>query len=108
MLDNQIGFSTVRVELIPDSINRPIVEEPWSAKRSCTERVAGTSGDATRFADGADLGVRSILTPLLLVVLIPLAILIWLVRIWVGRRRRERGLNALGVDTLRRAVAFSP
>ena len=88
LLDNQIGFSTVRVELIPDSINRPIVEEPWSAngpvRNALRALVATLQGLLT-----ALIWAFLYLTPLLLVVLIPLAILIWLVRIWVGRRRKN-------------------
>ena len=88
LLDNQIGFSTVRVELIPDSINRPIVEEPWSAngpvRNALRALVATLQGLLT-----ALIWAFLYLTPLLLVVLIPLAILIWLIRIWVGRRRKN-------------------
>ena len=88
LLDNQIGFSTVRVELIPDSINRPIVEEPWSAngpvRNALRALVATLQGLLT-----ALIWAFLYLTPLLLVVLIPLAILIWLVRIWVRRRRKN-------------------
>ena len=88
LLDNQIGFSTVRVELIPDSINRPIVEEPWSAngpvRNALRALVSTLQGLLT-----ALIWAFLYLTPLLLVVLIPLTILIWLVRIWVGRRRKN-------------------
>ena len=88
LLDNQIGFSTVRVELIPDSINRPIVEEPWSgsgpARNALRALVATLQGLMT-----ALIWASLYLVPLLLVVLIPLAVLIWLVRIWVGRRRKN-------------------
>ena len=90
LLDNQIGFSTVRVELLPDSINRPIVEEPWSAngpvRNALRALVATLQGLLT-----ALIWAFLYLTPLLLVVLIPLAILIWLVRIWMGRRRKNGG-----------------
>ena len=89
LLDNQIGFSTVRVELIPDSISRPIVEEPWSASgpvRSALRALVATlQGLLT-----ALIWAVIYLTPLLLVVLVPLAILIWLVRFWVVRRRKNR------------------
>ena len=88
LMDNQIGFSTVRVELLPDSINRPIVEEPWSAngpvRNALRALVSTLQGLLT-----ALIWAFLYLTPLLLVVLIPLAILIWLVRIWVGRRRKN-------------------
>ena len=89
LLDNQIGFSTLWIELIPDSINRPIVEEPWSASgpvRSALRALVATlQGLLT-----ALIWAVIYLTPLLLVVLVPLAILIWLVRFWVVRRRRNK------------------
>ena len=88
LLDNQIGFSTIRVELISDSINRPIVEEPWSAsgpvRNALRALVSTLQGLLT-----ALIWALLYLTPLLLVVLIPLAILIWLVRFWVSRRRKN-------------------
>ena len=89
LLDNQIGFSTVWVELIPDSMNRPIVEDPWSAsgpvRNALRALVATLQGLLT-----ALIWAVIYLTPLLLVVLVPLAILIWLVRFWVVRRRRNK------------------
>ncbi|MDE0080207.1 MAG: DUF4349 domain-containing protein [Caldilineaceae bacterium] len=88
LLDNQIGFSTIWVELIPDSVFRPIVEEPWSAsgpvRNALRALVATLQGLLT-----ALIWAVLYLTPLLLVFLIPLAVLIWLVRLWVGRRRRR-------------------
>ena len=89
LLDNQIGFSTVWVELIPDSINRPIVEDPWSAsgpmRNALRALVSTLQGLLT-----ALIWAVIYLTPLLLVVLVPLAILIWLVRFWIVRRRRNQ------------------
>ena len=88
LLDNQIDFSTIWVELIPDSVFRPIVEEPWSAsgpvRNALRALVATLQGLLT-----ALIWAVLYLTPLLLVFLIPLAVLIWLVRLWVGRRRRR-------------------
>lgn len=86
LLDNQIDFSTIWVELTPDSVFRPIVEEPWSAsgpvRNALRALVATLQGLLT-----ALIWAVLYLTPLLLVFLIPLAVLIWLVRLWVGRRR---------------------
>lgn len=88
LLDNQIDFSTIWVELIPDSVFRPIVEEPWSAsgpiRNALRALVATLQGLLT-----ALIWAVLYLTPVLLVFLIPLAVLIWLVRLWVGRRRRR-------------------
>ncbi|MDE0463386.1 MAG: DUF4349 domain-containing protein [Caldilineaceae bacterium] len=88
LLDNQIDFSTIWVELIPDSVFRPIVEEPWSA--------SGPVRNALRALVATLQGLLTVLiwavlylTPLLLVFLVPLAVLIWLARLWMGRRRRR-------------------
>lgn len=86
LLDNQIDFSTIWVELIPDSVFRPIVEEPWSAsgpvRNALRALVATLQGLLT-----ALIWALFYLTPLLLVVLIPLTVLIWLVRSWLRRRQ---------------------
>ena len=88
LLDNRIEFSTVRVELIPDSVYRPIVEEPWSAsgpvRNALQALVATLQGLLT-----ALIWALLYLVPLLLVFLIPLAALIWLVRLWIRRRRKD-------------------
>ena len=88
LLDNRIEFSTVRVELIPDSVYRPIVEEPWSAsgpvRNALRALVATLQGLLT-----ALIWALLYLAPLLLVFLIPLAALIWLVRLWIRRRRKD-------------------
>ena len=88
LLDNQIGFSTIWIELIPDSINRPIVEEPWSAngpaRNALRALVQTLQGLMT-----ALIWALLYLAPLLLVFLIPLGVLIWLARYWLGRRRKN-------------------
>ena len=88
LLDNQISFSTVWIEVIPDSVNRPIVEEPW--------RASGPARNALRALVQTLQGLMTALiwallylAPVLLVLLIPLVVLIWLIRILVRRRRRE-------------------
>ena len=88
LLDNQIGFSTIWIELIPDSVNRPIVEEPWSAngpaRNALRALVQTLQGLMT-----ALIWALLYLAPLLLVFLIPLGVLIWLARYWLGRRRKN-------------------
>ncbi len=88
LLDNQISFSTIWIELIPDSINRPIVEEPWSAngpaRNALRALVQTLQGLMT-----ALIWALLYLAPLLLVFLIPLGVLIWLARYWLGRRRKN-------------------
>ena len=87
VLENQIGFSTIRIELIPDSFSLPIVEEPW--------RASGPARDALRALVQTLQGLMTgliwavvYLAPLLLVLLIPLAALFWLIRYLTARRRR--------------------
>ena len=87
LLDNQIGFSTIWIEVIPDSVNRPIVEEAWSA--------SGPARNALRALVQTLQGLMTALiwavlylAPLLLVLLIPLAVLIWLARYLMKRRRK--------------------
>ena len=88
LLDNQIGFSTIWIELIPDSINRPIVEEAWSANGPARNALR-TLVQTLQGLMTALIWALLYLVPLLLVFLIPLAILIWLVRYWMGRRRKK-------------------
>ena len=90
LLDNQIGFSTIWVELIPDSINRPIIGRPWNA--------AGPTRNALRalvltvqWLLTALIWVLLYVTPLLLLFLIPLAVAVWLVRLWLRHRRAKEG-----------------
>ena len=88
LLDNQIDFSTIWVELIPDSVFRPIVEEPWSASgpvRNALRALVSTLQSLLT----ALIWALLYLTPLLLVILIPLAVLIGLVRLWIRRRRKD-------------------
>ena len=87
VLDNQISLSTIWVELIPDSISLPIIEEPW--------RASGPARDALRALVQTLQGLTTgliwavvYLAPLLLVLLIPLAALFWLIRYLNVRRRR--------------------
>ena len=108
LLDNQTGFSTIWIELIPDSVNRPIVEEPWSAngpaRNALRALVQTLQGLMT-----ALIWVLLYLAPLLLVFLIPLAILIWLARYWMGRRRKSAGVAGIrnDRDDARRLQPFS-
>lgn len=85
LLDNQIGFSTIQVDLIPDAINRPIVEERWNVtgpvRNALRALVNSLQGLAT-----ALIWVLLYLTPLLLLFLLPLVVVAWLVRLWLRRR----------------------
>ena len=90
LLDNQIGFSTIWIELIPDSINRPIVEQPWSASGPARNALRALVATLQALLT-ALIWALLYLAPLLFVFLIPLALLIWLARYWMGRRAENRG-----------------
>ena len=90
LLDNQISLSTIWIEVIPDSVNRPIVEETW--------RASGPARNALRALVQTLQGLMTALiwavlylAPVLLVLLIPVAALIWMIRYLLGRRRRVDG-----------------
>lgn len=90
LLDNQISLSTVWIEVIPDSVNRPIVEETW--------RASGPARNALRALVQTLQGLMTALiwavlylAPVLLVLLIPVVALIWMIRYLLGRRRRVDG-----------------
>jgi len=74
LLDNQISLSTIWIEVIPDSVNRPIVEETW--------RASGPARNALRALVQTLQGLMTALiwavlylAPVLLVLLIPVAAL---------------------------------
>lgn len=88
LLDNQIDFSTIWVELVPDSLFRPIVAEPWSASGPARNALRALVATLQRLLT-ALIWALLYLTPLLLVILVPLAVLIWLARLWTRRRRKD-------------------
>lgn len=88
LLDNQIDFSTIWVELVPDSVFRPIVEEPWSASEPVRNALRALVSTLQSLLT-ALIWALIYLTPLLLVILVPPAVLIWLVRLWIRRRRKD-------------------
>lgn len=89
MYDNLIALATIEVELYPDVANLPLVEEGWRA--SAIARSAQRALVEAMQALGTVLiwGVMFFL-PLALMVLVPLFILGWLLRLWLRRSSRNR------------------
>lgn len=87
-LDNLSALATVRIQLTPDALLKPVVVAGW--------RPQGTARDAVRsllrvlqfLADAAIVFVLLIL-PVLIVIAIPIVLLIWLIRALVRRRKRR-------------------
>jgi hypothetical protein len=89
MWDNLISLSTINLSLIPDSANLPVVEEGW--------RPAVVAREAGRALVSAVQGLGNVVIwfgifvlPLLLVALIPLAILVWLLRLGLRRLSKPK------------------
>ena len=88
LLDNQISLSTIWIEVIPDSINRPIVGEPWRASEPARNALRALVQTLQGLMT-ASIWALLYLVPVLLVLLLPLAVLIWLIRNLYRRRRRR-------------------
>ena len=88
MMDNLIALSTIDVTLTPDAANRPVVEDQWRpvvALRDASRALVS----ALQFLGDLVIWVVVFVLPILLLFLIPLAILIWVIRAIVHRRRRN-------------------
>lgn len=90
LLDNQVRLSTLEISLIPDTVNLPLVEEGW--------RPAGEAREALRTLVTATQGFADLLIwaalfvlPMVLLMLIPLAIVGYILRLifrWVSRKAK--------------------
>jgi hypothetical protein len=86
MLDNLTSLATIEVELIPDALNRPVVQESWRpavAVRAALRALVST----LQFLGEVAIWMVIYVLPLLLLVLIPTSILFWALRRWTRGRR---------------------
>lgn len=93
MMDNLISLSTIEVTLTPDAANRPVVEDQWRPIVALRD-ASRTLVSALQFLGDALIWIVVFVLPILLLFLIPLALLIWLIRALVRRRRRNRAKAA--------------
>jgi len=93
MMDNLISLSTIEVTLTPDAANRPVVEDEWRPVVALRD-ASRTLVSALQFLGDALIWIVVFVLPILLLFLIPLALLIWLIRALVRRRRRNRAKAA--------------
>lgn len=86
-LANQVGFSTISVDLVPDEVTAPVVDEGWqplvtikNAFRALIDIMQGL----------IDLLINLVIVvlPVLLLVVLPILLVIWLIRRW--RRGRKQ------------------
>ncbi len=87
LLDNLIGLATVDVNLVPDALNRPIVEEGWQPTGVARSALRGLVS-ALQWLGSAAIWLLIFFLPLALVAAIPVVALIWVLR-WLIRRSRR-------------------
>jgi hypothetical protein len=100
VLDNMIALSTIDVNLTPDAMTRPVVEEGWRplvVTRDATRSLVFTLQGLATLA----IWVVVYLLPILLILLIPLVILIWLARRFLASRRQAKAAAAASDDLTR-------
>ena len=89
LMDNLISLSTIEATLTPDAANRPVVEEKWRPVVALRD-ASRTLVSALQFLGDALIWLVVFALPILLIFLIPFALLIWVIRALVRRRRRNR------------------
>lgn len=87
-LQNQVGFSTITVNLVPDQITAPVVEDTWqplvTVKEAFRSLVTILQG-----LFGLLVNVVIVVLPVLLLLVLPLLLVIWLIRRLLQRRKRS-------------------
>ncbi len=87
LLDNLIGLATVEVSLMPDALNRPIVEEGWQPTGVARSALRGLVS-ALQWLGSVAIWLLIFFLPLALIAAIPVVALIWALR-WLIRRTRR-------------------
>jgi len=84
MLDNLIGLATVQIDLTPDALTQPIVDEGWQPTGVARSALRGLV-TMLQWIGNAGIWLVVFFLPLALLALIPVGILAWFVR-WLKRR----------------------
>ena len=87
LLDNLIGLATVEVSLMPDALNRPIMEAGWQPTGVARSALRGLVS-ALQWLGSAAIWLLIFFLPLLLIAAIPVVALIWVLR-WLIRWTRQ-------------------
>lgn len=97
-LQNQVGFSTISVDLTPDQINAPVVDEGW--RPLVTVRNAFRSL-LTILQGLLDLIITLVIVvlPVLLLLALPVALVLYLLRRWSRRRKPAHSENKPSSDS---------
>ncbi len=86
-LERMTALATIQVELIPDALQKPVVEEPWNPQVTLKEAL-GALVTAGRFLVDALIWFVVVVLPILIVIALPIVALVLIIRA-LGRRRRK-------------------
>jgi len=85
-LQNQVGFSTISVDLVPDEVTAPVIDEGWqplvTVKNAFRSLVSILQGLVVVL-----INLVIVVLPVLLLVALPIVLLVLLVRWWMRRRK---------------------
>ncbi|NIA24231.1 MAG: DUF4349 domain-containing protein [Gammaproteobacteria bacterium] len=86
LLDSQVSLATVDVTLTPSEAVAPLAREGWSAGSILRQAIRGLIV-ALQWIASAAIWLVAFFLPVLIVILVPIALVFWLV-MWIVRRRR--------------------
>ncbi len=85
-LQNQVGFSTISVDLVPDQVTAPVIEEGWQPLVTVKNAFRSLVGILQGLVELL-INLVIVVLPVLLLVALPIVLLIVFVR-WLMRRRK--------------------
>ena len=92
-LQNQVGFSTISVDLVPDQVTAPVIDTGWqplvTVKDAFRSLVSILQGLVTLL-----INLVIVVLPVVLLVALPIVLLVMLVR-WLRRRRQPQPGGAI-------------
>lgn len=87
-LERMTALATINIELIPDELQKPVVEEPWNPQVTLKEALRALVSTG-RFLVDALIWFMVVVLPILIVIALPVMALVLIIRA-VGRRRRRK------------------
>ncbi len=87
MLTDQVAMSTIYLQLSPTASTGPVTDPGWDPGGTTRSALAATVRALTSLADAA-IRIGLTILPITLVLLAPVALLVWLLRRWWKRRPR--------------------
>lgn len=87
-LANQVGFSTISVDLVPDQVAASVVDEGWQPLVTIKNAFRALISIAQGLIDLL-INLVIVVLPVLLLVALPIVLVIWLIRRWRRGRRSQ-------------------